>query len=494
VTLVSYLTVFKVKLDSFKTGSSRGSNPVFLSLKSGMKKIAAQVLTAVLIVFSWGGIDATLAQMLTQDRGVANGADFNKETDQGRGVAVKSSKTRMHLGLDTAAGIDTNPFSIPSASMGDEFVGDAVLRLRPALTMANADAQILWDTGFSFDWGMMPGVFQEGTSSPLLYHADAHAAAEFSRGSAMSFALRDSVAWYTDPGQAALGALQSRINNNLLAGLAFKPGGGALMLRTDYSFAFEKYVTPIGQEPSPTSLANGVQDSLRHLVHARADWRFLPRTGAFVDVRGGMNSYPFGDVNPTSYPLWLKTGVMGQFSRKLSGVLSAGYGNPFIMDTPAGGGEETLVTAAFPGIIGHVELRWFPNMSTQIAGGIKRDVNPAAVYQYVASSAAYFQLEQKIGRKMRLTADLSAGMIEFGEEQYSTPFSFTTKPTGRVDTTASLHLEAGYSVTEWLSIGILERFNARFTDASQVDTTSGAVLGNLSLNRNELFLIGSVHY
>jgi len=341
---------------------------------------------------------------------------------------------------------------------------------------------------------MMPGVFQEGTSSPLLYHADAHAAAEFSRGAPMSFALRDSVAWYTDPGQAALGALQSRINNNLLAGLAFKPGGGALMLRTDYSFGFEKYVTPIGQEPSDTGLASGVQDSMRHLVHVRADWRFLPRTGAFFDARGGINSYPFGDVNPTSYPLWLKTGVMGQFSRKLSGVISAGYGNPFVMDTPTGGGEETLVTAAFPGVIGHVELRWFPNMSTQIAGGIKRDVNPAAVYQYVAVSSGYFQLEQKIGRKMRLTADLSAGMIEFGDEQYSTPFSFTTKPTGRVDTTVSLHLEAGYSVTEWLSIGILERFNARLTEADQVDSTSGAQLGNLSLNRNELFLIGSIHY
>jgi hypothetical protein len=465
---------------------------VFLSLERGARKIATQLLSAILLVFSWGGVTTSLAQDMNQ--GVADGAEFQKETTQGRGVAVKSSKTRMHLGLDTAAGLDTNPYSIPTALMGDEFVGDAVFRLRPALTMANADAQMLWDTGFSFDWGMMPGVFQEGTASPLLYHADAHGAAEFSRGAAMSFALRDSVAWYTDPGQAALGSLQSRINNNLLAGLAFKPGGGALMIRTDYSFGFEKYVTPLGQEESSTGLANGAQDSMRHLAHVRADWRFFPRTGAFVDVRGGMQSFPFGDVNPTSYPMWLKTGVMGQFSRKLSGVISAGYGNPFVMDTPSGGGEETIVTADFPGVIGHIELRWFPNLTTQIAGGLKRDVNPAAVYQYVALSTGYLQFEQKIGRKMRLTADLSGGLIEFGEEQYSTAFSFTTKPVGRIDTNVNLHLEAGYSVTEWLSIGILERFNARFTDANMVDSTSGAQLGNLSMNRNELFLIGSIHY
>lgn len=426
--------------------------------------------------------------------GVVQGGNLGTSSgDQNRGVAVRSTKTRMHLALDAAGGLDTNPYSVPSDLVSD-FVGDLVLRLRPSLTVANSDAKMLWDAGFSFDWGIMPGVFTEQTGNPLLYHADAHGGAEFNRGAPMSFAVRDSVAWYTDPGQVALGSLQSRINNDLTAGLAFTPGGGALVIRTDYNFGFEKYVTPIGQEPNTEGLTSGAQDNMRHYAHARLDWRFFPRTGAFLDARGGAFLFPFGDVNPPSYPLWLRTGVMGQFSRKLSGVISAGYTNPFVMDSPAGGGAETIVTSEFPGIIGHVELRWFPNLTTQIAGGLKRDASPAAVYQYVANNTGYLQLEQKVGRKMKLSADLSGGMIQFGDEQYSTSFPFTTKPQGRVDYQVNLHLEAGYSVTDWLSIGILERFNTRITEANMLDTTTGANLGNLSMNRNELFMILSLHY
>ena len=57
--------------------------------------------------------------------------------DQNRGVAVRSTKTRMHLALDAAGGLDTNPYSVPSDLVSD-FVGDLVLRLRPALTVANS--------------------------------------------------------------------------------------------------------------------------------------------------------------------------------------------------------------------------------------------------------------------------------------------------------------------------------------------------------------------
>jgi len=234
---------------------------------------------------------------------------------------------------------------------------------------------------------------------------------------------------------------------------------------------------------------------MQHYLHGRVDWRFFPRTGAFIDARGGSFSYPFGDVNPDSYPLWLRTGIMGQFSRKLSGVISAGYANPFIMDAPAGGGEATLVTSDFPGVIGHIELRWFPNLSTQLAGGLKRDATPAAVYQYVASNTAYMQLEQKVGRKMKLSADISGGLLQFGREQFDGNFPFTSKYQGdRMDYTVNLHLEAGYSVAEWLSVGILERFNTRITEADMIDSTTGANLGNLGMNRNELFLIMSLHY
>lgn len=429
-----------------------------------------------------------------RDQGVANSRPVGVKTNgQGRGVAVKSSKTRMHFNLDAAAGLDTNPYTVPN-DLAQEFAGDMVLRLRPGFSLSNKDAAILWDTGFSFDWGMMPGFFNESTQTPLLYHADAHGGLEFNRGAPMSFAIRDSVAAYTDPGQVSLGALQSRINNELLAGFAFKPGGGALVLRTDYSFGFQKYIDPPGYESGTANLANGDFDSMRHYAHARLDWRFFPRTGAFVDVRGGANIFPFSDVNPDSYPLWVRTGLLGQFTRKSSGVISLGYANPFVMDTPTGGGEKTLVTADFPGIVGHLEYRWFPNMTTQLAGGIKRDVSPAAVYQYVANSRAYGQFQQKFGRRMTASGDVSFGLLEFGDEQYSGQYSFTTKPTGRLDYNLGTRLELGYSVFEWMSIGIMERFAYRFTDASMVDATSGAVTANLSSMRNELFVIASVRY
>ncbi|GEM_PF-7033561 len=431
------------------------------------------------------------------DPGIANNQQFGVQTNgQGRGVAVKSKKTRMHLSLDAAAGVDTNPYSVPSDPdiNGDQVGADMVLRLRPGLAMSNSDAAILWDTGFTFDWGMMPGVFNERTQNNLLYHANAHAGLEFNRGAPMSFAIRDTVGAFSDPGQVSLGQVQSRINNDFLAGLAFKPGGGALVLRTDYNFGFERYITPIGFEEGSSNMANGDFDSMRHYAHARVDWRFFPRTGAYLDLRGGAHVFPFSDVNPDSYPFWVRTGILGQFSRKSSGVVSLGYGNPFVMDTPTGGGEKTLVTASFPGVIGHMEYRWFPNMTTQIAGGLKRDVTPAAVYQYVANSRAYVQFQQKFGRKMTASGDVSYGILEFGDEQYSGPYPFTTKPTGRVDQNIGARLELGYSVFEWMSVGLMERFAYRITEANMVDSLSGRVSGNLSFLRNELFVIGSVRY
>jgi hypothetical protein len=399
----------------------------------------------------------------------------------GPGFALSEDRrSRLHLGVDAGAGLDTNPFSVPLAE--NEFAGDLIARVRPRARIDYPGSTLAFQ-GLAFvDYGVLPGIINERTRQLLLYQSLVSGDLELNRGGALRFAVGDSFSWNSDPGNASLGVLFNRINNQLRAGAGFKPGGGALDFRLGYSFDFTKFLDVQG---GSGLIAAGVLDSMLHTVQMRADYKFLPRTGLFGVVRAGWSSYPFSQVNPQSFPVTALVGVQGQILAKLAGLASIGYSNPLVYDTPPGGGQPTIVTAGLLGVVGQAEVQWQPSPLTRLGGGFQRTFAPAPLYQYVGNNRMYASVNQLLAGRFQLVINSGYSILEFGEEQ----LNITTARVGRLDGHLDFIARLSYYFTDWFSVGIVDNLDWRLTNANDIDRgTSFAYI------RNQTLVLASLSY
>lgn len=407
---------------------------------------------------------------------------------QGIGIALsEDGRSRLHLSLDAGAGFDTNPYAVPFEEAG--FPGDLVTRIRPGLSITYPGSMIAFDTNVFVDYGFLPGVIDPNTRNFLLYQSALNAGLEVNRGGMFSFAIADSFAFNSDPGAVTLGSRFNRLTNALSAGLGFRPGGGTLSFKLGYTFGFEKWFDFFG-DAGPLVAANAL-DQMSHIGILRADWRFLPRTGAFLELQGGVHTYPFGDVNPTSFPVGVLIGIMGQFTPKISGLASIGYQNPLVYDTEPSG-TLGIQTAQVIGVAGQAEMRWAIGPMTQIAGGFKREFNPTPLYQYTANNRFYLAFNQAIGGKLVFGLNAGFSFLEFGAEQPLNGEFSTTDPDGRLDGHLDVRADLAYHMLDWLSFGIANDLDWRATNAE-----TSAVFGeptNLSYLSNETLFLVSLHY
>ena len=402
------------------------------------------------------------------------------EVAGGNGLTVgPDGSSRLHFTLDTAAGFDTNPYSL---SLQDgRFGSDMVVRLRPGVNLDHTGRALGFTGNAMVDYGFLPGLLNGETQQLLLYQSLLVGDLEMNRGGALRFAVGDTFSWNADPGAASLGIIFNRLKNQLRVGGGVKPGGGALDFKLGYSFDFVKY---LDVQQSGGAIAAGDLDNMLHTLTFRSDYRFLPRTGFFVLASGGWSSYPLaradGTVNPQAFPLTAAIGLQGQLRAKLAGLLSVGYANPFIVDA-----NGDIVTGDLVGVIGQAEIQWTPSPVTRVGGGLQRSFAPVPLYQFIGTNRVYGTANQLLGR---LSLTLSAGysLLEFGQEVQ--PLS--TQPVGRIDG----HLDAAaaltYSVTDWLSLGITDKLEWRATNADELAPAAK----NYGFIRNQTFLLASFAY
>lgn len=423
--------------------------------------------------------------------GLASGGSFSQPgtsialAGQGRGFALSDDgNARLHLRLDSGLGFDSNPYRLPFSD--SRFGGDAIFRLRPTMELLSTSAGLAWNASAFFDYGLLPGVINPATENLFLFQSAAKAGLEVNRGAALSFAFADSLSWNNTPGVVNLGSMFNRVTNDFNAGLGFRPGGGALTLKLSYLFQFQKWFDFV---PSASSLAaTGVLDTMLHSLTFRTDWRLFPRTGLFFLASAGVNSFPFDNgVNPISFPVGAQIGLMGQFTPKLSGLVSLGYQNPLVLDT-----DETnnlgIVTAEFIGVAGQAEVRWMIAPTMQLAGGFSRNVGPAPLYQFVTNNRFYLKYDQSLSSRLVVSANAGFGLLEFGEEQPVDGEFITTVPKGRLDGQLNARAQLRYYLMEWFSFGLTNNLEWRMTPASSVNG------GNLSYLTNETLVLASVHY
>lgn len=411
---------------------------------------------------------------------------------QGIGIALSDDgRSRLHLTLDVGAGFDTNPYSVPFED-ATGFAGDIVTRVRPGIDITYPGSLIAFDAGLFVDYGFLPGL----SGAPpefLLFQSAAEAGLEVNRGGMFSFALGDKFNFSRDPGVVTLGSEFTRLNNALNAGIGFRPGGGTLSFKLGYTFGFEKWFD-FFDDAGPLVQA-GALDQMAHYGTLRADWRFLPRTGAFLQLQGGVHMYPFNGTNPTSFPIGVLLGVMGQFTPKISGLASIGYQNPLVYDTDTAG-NLGIQTAAIIGAVGQAEIRWAIGPTTQLAGGFKREIQPTPLYQYAENNRFYLAFNQAIGAKFVLGLNSGFSILQFGTEQPFGGQNLTTVPGGgnRLDTHLDVRADLAYYMFDWLSFGIVNDLDWRYSNAESSDTFGGGGGVNLSFLSNETLLLASLHY
>jgi hypothetical protein len=400
------------------------------------------------------------------------------EGDDGFSLS-EDGRSRLHVGVTAGTGFDTNPYTTPLAN--PEFGGDVVVRIRPYVNV-NAPGSTLAFSGVAqLDYGFLPGLISPDTQSFLLYQALVGADLELNRGGAFSFAVGDSVSWNTDPGVVVLGSLLSRVRNRLQAGVGFRPGGGTLNTRLQYTFDFTKFIDIQG---SGGIIADGVLDSMNHNLQLRADYRFLPKTGVFGAIRAGWQTYPFTNTQPQAFPVTINAGLQGNLLPKLAFLVSAGYSNPFVIDNTG------LVTGAIVGVVGQAEAQWQLGPQTKVAGGFRRTFEPIALYQYIGDNRFYARFGQTLGQ-FELALRAGYGALEFGEEQAGN-LALTDTPIGRFDHAVDGSIALNFHVTRWFAFGIINTTDWRATNASDVSDPITPI--NLSYFRNETLLIASAKY
>ena len=272
--------------------------------------------------------------------------------------------------------------------------------------------------------------------------------------------------------------LLSRVRNRLQAGAGYRPGGGTLSTRLQYTFDFTKFIDVQG---NGGLVKDGFLDTMTHSLRLRGDYRFLPKTGVFATLVGGWQSYPFASTQPSAFPVGINVGVQGNILPKLAFLLSAGYSNPLVFD---GSG---LVTGNIIGAVGQAEIQWSLSPVTRLSGGFRRTLDPIALYQFGGNNRAYGRFAQTLGQ---LEFNLSAGYsaLEFGAEQ-SGPVPLTDRRTGRFDHAIDGVVGVDFHLLRWLSFGVRNSIDWRITNARIANSSLG-----LGYIRNETLVVATARY
>jgi len=405
------------------------------------------------------------------------------------GVKI-GEKSRLHLGADLGAGFDTNPNYRP---MSADFVGDLSLALRPRMQLDIPGSLLNLDAGATLNYQEYFGVMNAATRSLRQLDGDAHLNVEINREGMFGFALSDRLTRALDPGVAALGSRLARTRNDAAAGVEFRPGGGLLTFSLKYMFGleiFDRHASPsllddLGLYVSNPQIANPEYfDNMEHRLILRSEWRFLPKTGAFINIFGGAFNYLHpSSSNVANYPVGIEIGAMGAVTSKISGVAKLGYANPLIIANGA------VTSAAFIGVIGQLEARYQITEMNIVTVGARRQLRPVYMYTFFTDNRVYAETSHALFERFMLKGNAAYALLAFDQPTGDQASVTTLGGTSRMDHVIEGNLSASYYIFDWLSVGISDMLQFRLTNAIATDSST-----NLSFLKNLTLISVSAFY
>ncbi|MFH1807543.1 MAG: hypothetical protein ABIJ09_02265 [Pseudomonadota bacterium] len=400
-------------------------------------------------------------------------------------------KSRLHLGADLGTGFDTNPNYRPFAQ---PFVGDLTLAFRPQLKLSIPSDMLSVEAGVRANYQQYFGLMDARTGKVNQLDGDANLELEVNRKGFFGVALRDMLTRAVDPGYAALGSQLARTRNDLSLGAELRPGGGLLTFALIYGFGIEIYdpartnnfLDFIGISPEVSQIANPDDfNNMEHKLKLRTEWRFLPKTGFFLDIYGGSFTYlSANSPNVANFPVGIEIGAMGQLTGKISGVAKLGYTNPLIFSSSG-----QLTTATFIGAIGQLEARYALTEMNTFTLGIRREMRPVYMYQFFTDNRVYFETSHQLFQRLQLKANAAYALLAFDQAVSATGQANIQGGGNRMDHLIEGNLSARFFILDWFSIGASDMLQLRFTNASGSDNNS-----NFSYWKNLTMLTLTAYY
>jgi hypothetical protein len=268
-----------------------------------------------------------------------------------------------------------------------------------------------------------------------------------------------------DTGNETSSFLLLHLTNDLGVGLDYRPGGGALVVTADYSLWYDHY-----DRNQQALVSPGALDNLSHRPSLRFTWKFLPRTGLFVEGLGILTSYPGGSYNafglrvaknPSTNLLLVYAGLVGAVTSRINALLKVGYGDTFSTDR-------------YRSVAGQAELEYLLSDSGRMRLGYQRTVTPTSFFSWVAIDRTYLTATQLLWGSTEISLSLEYSHLYYGLGVIA--------PSRRTDDAVTGSFGVEHHFRGWLSLALFERLDRRM---SAWRAPNGTKVGYL---QNDVFL------
>lgn len=324
-------------------------------------------------------------------------------------AGVRLGDLELHPGVAAEAGFDSNYFQASGNSEFEPVVPSVRLRLTPSLMLRTLGAargvgvngalppKLVFQSQLS---GRLNELFMLGSGSAenprTFIEGDLGANVDLLPGRPLGYGINVAVNRMAQPSSdpGVPGAAISRTAFGGGAEVRVRPGGGTLEWALGYDARFTAF--------DELALARDL-DVVDHGATLRGRWTFLPQTALLYDGRVGFVHY----INDTtrlsnSTPVSSSLGINGLITSKLGALIQGGWKSTFFEQR-----SNSSQVQDFDGLIGQLEVSWYPNSrGTKAEGergvssvrlGGQRDVAMSGIANYYVMNRIYSEVLVALG-------------------------------------------------------------------------------------------------
>jgi hypothetical protein len=253
------------------------------------------------------------------------------------------------------------------------------------------------------------------------------------------------------------------------------PGGGALRFNFGYAYLIDYF----------TDTTKDWGDVVTHQLSAKFNWKFLPFTALIADVNWQLRDYVakgygiYGETTDNS-PIKARVGINGAFTRTISALIVAGWGNSMHDKRPIAAGESVNKgeNDSYNGFIGQARVTFAPNKQTVLQAGYSRDFRDNLFSNYLVTDELKATAKQKLGTRVQITAEAAYSWLGYS----ALPFKYGTNPSvasfgdiNRTDNELRLSLTCAADITRWLGVSLAYTYDNLMSDFFVKSATVGTV-------------------
>ena len=285
------------------------------------------------------------------------------DAEPGNGIRFGGAEGRLHPFLELQLGYDSNVFVKPS---GVGTVGDAVLHVRPGLTLEVPAHLLAVDLSAALDWAQYLGLVEAGSRDLSRLYADAKLGLKLYPRGTIGLQLDDTYRLSNRPQSLTAPGNVVTNYNALELRAPWRPGGGALGITASGSWAMEAYQRLLlgSCEPDNTVLCDVNRYGYNQLgAGLGVSWHFLPRTSLVLDGSWFHRVPNSTAVASDASGYRGMAGVTGLVTSHFAATLKGGWGSTLSV-SPGQGIATWLATA---------EGEWLPSETTSVKAGYAHD-------------------------------------------------------------------------------------------------------------------------